>query len=767
LENEINIDSHQTKRKLQKDDNMNQQSSDRCNMASKVLVKTSLAIAIGALFAPVHAQTAANPVELDQVVVSAQKRTQNLQAVPISIEAVSAADLEKAGIKDLFDLSQLSPSVTGGGDSRVAAARVGIRGISDFARNIGFDASVGVYVDGVFAGRQEGLSQSLLGIERIEVLRGPQGTLFGKNTVAGAISLTTRKPTQKFEGSSIFEIAENGSREAGVWVGGPIASDSLLGSLAVQSRKTDGYVKNVNLPDVSNNLGKGETKSVRTFARALVNPQLTIDVSLEALDLRGNPNFGEALEPTNQAKLAPGPWTTSTNLTTKETVKRTSGYLTVNYDLPTGHKLTSISASQNSESRVFNNDEDYTPFDIAETSLTATKTRQFTQEIRIASAPDPKQDWLAGLFYMSQLNNQAATIRTGSQFPSPGSPANAVFNGLLATQNPANLDTSTLAAFAHGNKMLTDDIQFTGGVRVTRETKKVDFGTTAAPQLAAAGIFPLARFQSELTDTDFSPKLGLNWFTSKNVMVFASKSRAFKSGGYNIDNVTSVLTDPANQLRYNKQNVDTMELGVKSELLDRRLRLNASVYSTVGSDYQVQQFIFQPQAPTRIAITNAGRVAIKGAEIDAVAKISAGFTIKGGLAFNDATFTDFKNGGGNGVNYDGNRLPFAPRLKSLLEGEYAFDVANYTIRSSLNVTHTSDQFSNSNNLAVNLIPSYKVVGARVSIEGGKANPWTLSLWGKNLTNEANLISRNVSFLGVNRGIYGAPRTLGVTLSVDL
>jgi iron complex outermembrane receptor protein len=356
-------------------------------MASKVLVKTSLAIAIGALFAPVHAQTAANPVELDQVVVSAQKRTQNLQAVPISIEAVSAADLEKAGIKDLFDLSQLSPSVTGGGDSRVAAARVGIRGISDFARNIGFDASVGVYVDGVFAGRQEGLSQSLLGIERIEVLRGPQGTLFGKNTVAGAISLTTRKPTQKFEGSSIFEIAENGSREAGVWVGGPIASDSLLGSLAVQSRKTDGYVKNVNLPDVSNNLGKGETKSVRTFARALVNPQLTIDVSLEALDLRGNPSFGEALEPSNQAKLAPGPWTTSTNLTTKETVKRTSGYLTVNYDLPTGHKLTSISASQNSESRVFNNDEDYTPFDIAETSLTATKTRQFTQEIRIASAP--------------------------------------------------------------------------------------------------------------------------------------------------------------------------------------------------------------------------------------------------------------------------------------------------------------------------------------------------------------------------------------------
>jgi len=746
---------------------MQHQDTEKNSKVPTVLAQTTLAIAVGALCASAHAQTATNPTELEEVVVSAQKRKQNLQVVPISIETKSSADLEKAGIKDLFDLSQLSASVTGGGDSRAGAARVGIRGISDFARNIGFDASVGVYVDGVFAGRQEALSQPLLGIERVEVLRGPQGTLFGKNTVAGAINLTTRKPTNKLEASALVELGEYGTRSAGAWLGGPLAAEGLLGSISVQTKQTDGYVKNVNLPGVANNLGKGDTKSFRTFARALINPQLSVDVSLEAMDMKGNPNFGEALAPSAQANLAPTPWTTSTNLTTTESVKRTSGYVTVNYDLPSGYKLTSISAAQQAQSRIINNDEDYTPYDIAETSLNATKTRQFTQEIRVASAPNPQQDWLLGLFYMSQRNNQESTIRTGSQFPAPGSPANALFNGLLAVQSPADLDTSTVAAFAHGNKMLADDWQFTGGMRMTRETKKVDFGTTAAPRLAAAGIYSLPRFQSSMSDTDVSPKLGVNWFADRNTMVFASRARAFKSGGYNIDNVTSVLTDPANQLRYNKQNVDTTELGFKSELLERRLRLNGSFYSTDGSNYQVQQFIFEPQAPTRISITNAGKVAIKGAEIDAIARITSGFTIKGSVAFNDSKFVEFKNGGGNGINYDGNRLPFAPRTKTLLEGEYAFNAGELTLRSNLNLTHTSDQFSNSNNLAVNSIPSYNMLGARFAIEGGKTHPWALSFWGKNLTNEASLISRNVSFLGVNRGIYAAPRTLGVTLTVDM
>jgi iron complex outermembrane receptor protein len=716
--------------------------SIKSGRAPVALVKTTIALAVGAMFATAHAQTADAVPELEQVVVSAQKRTQNLQVVPISIEAISSSDLEKSGIKDLYNLNQLSPSVTGGGDSRV-------------------DASVGVYVDGVFAGRQEALSQPLLGIERVEVLRGPQGTLFGKNTVAGAINLTTRKPTNKLEVSSMVELAEYGSREAGVWVGGPLASDTLLGSISLQSKQTDGYVKNLNLPGAANNLGKGETKSIRTFARAMISPKLTVDVSLEALNLVGNPSFGEALAPSAQANLAPGPWTTSTDLTTTESVKRTAGYVTVNYDLPSGYKLTSITAGQNAQTRVANNDEDYTPLDIAETSLNSTKTKQFTQEVRIASAPNPKHDWLAGLFYMSQRNEQESVIRAGTRFPVAGA------RGLLAIQSPANLDTDTMAVFAHGNMMLSDQLQFTGGVRATRETKKVDFGATAGPQLAAAGIFPLAPFQSSLTDTDFSPKVGLNWFAQKNTMVFASHSRAFKSGGFNIDNVTSVLTDPSNQLRYNKQNVDTTELGVKTELLDRRLRLNASIYSTVGSDYQIQQFIFQTGAPTRISITNAGKVAIKGAEIDVTARISSGFTLKGGVALNDSKFTEFKNGGGNGVNYDGNRLPFAPRVKALIEGEYAFSVGDKMLRSSLNLTHTGAQSSNANNAAVNEIPAYKVLGARVSLEGGKAYPWVLSLWGKNLTNEANLVSRNVSFLGVNRGIYGAPRTLGVSLSVDM
>lgn len=693
--------------------------------------------------------------QLDTVVVTAQKREQNVQEVPISVEAVDAAALEKAGVKDLYNLTQISPSLSGGGESRTTNARVGIRGINDFARTVGFDGSVGVYVDGVYAGRQEGLSQSLVGVDRIEVLRGPQGTLFGKNTVAGAISMSTRKPTNKFEGSVNVDIGEYGTKNFGLWAGGALLPGTFQASVALEKRLSDGYVKNIT-PGVENTGGKVDSESARVFGRWLASKALTIDLTLHNLDYYGVPIVGEAIAPHAAANLAPGPYTTATNLKGIETLKKSGGGITANYDLPNGMRLTSITAQHDSRSHGELNDEDLTPLDGAQVTLQNTNTKQFSQELRIASKPSKQMDWLAGLFYMKQDNTIVQAVKFGSDFPNPAG------RGGASTINAA-LDSTTVAAFAHGNYMILPSLQFTGGVRWTRETKDVDH-----EQISSANALPfrsIPRYTGHLADSDISPKLGLNWFAQKNVMFYLSYGTAFKSGGFNTDLNTSVRSNPANDLKYLKEKVTTYEAGVKSELMDRRLRVNASVFQTKGTDYQLQQFVVT-SVGTVASITNAAKVGINGAELDITAKLGNGFSANAALAYADAKFDDYKNAAGVGVNFDGNRMPYAPRLKSSASLDYVRAIGDYTVRGNLNYAHTDAQFSNANNLAVNKMDRSDIYGARLTLEGGQRYPWAVSVWAKNLTNKTYMVAKSVSFLGVNRAIYGAPRTMGISLTVD-
>lgn len=693
--------------------------------------------------------------QLDTVVVTAQKREQNVQEVPISVEAVDAAKLEKAGIKDLYNLTQISPSLSGGGEARTTNARVGIRGINDFARTVGFDGSVGVYVDGVYAGRQEGLSQSLVGVDRIEVLRGPQGTLFGKNTVAGAISMTTRKPTDKLEGSLGVDIGEFGTRNVGLWAGGALVPGKFQASIALEKRLTDGYVKNITA-GVENTGGNVDSESARVFGRWIASKALTVDVALHNLDYKGVPIVGEAIAPHGAANLAPGPYTTATNLKGIETLKKTGGSITANYDLPNGMRVTSLTAHHDSRSHGELNDEDLTPLDGAEVTLQNTNTKQFSQELRVASAPNKQMDWLAGVFYMKQDNHILQAVKFGNDFPNPAG------RGGTSTINAA-LDSTVIAAFAHGNYMIFPGLQFTGGIRWTRETKDVDHEQVSSPNALPFRSIP--RYTGRQADSDVSPKVGLNWFAQKNVMLYVSYGTAFKSGGFNTDLNTSIRANAANDLKYLKEKVTTIEAGIKSELLDRRLRVNASVFQTKGTDYQLQQFLVT-SVGTVASITNAAKVGIDGAELEVTAKLGGGFSANAALAYADATFEDYKNAAGVGVHFDGNKLPYAPRMKSSFGLDYARAIGDFTLRGNVNFTHTDAQFSNANNLAVNKMDRFDVYGARLTLEGGQRYPWAVSLWGKNLADKTYMVAKSVSFLGVNRAIYGAPRTLGVSVTVD-
>lgn len=708
---------------------------------------------LGGLAAPAWSQTA-DAGALQTVEITAQKRTQNLQVVPVSVQSVSSSDLERSGVKDLFNLGDLSPSVTGGQANRTLGARMGVRGISDFARNPGYDASMGVYVDGVYAGRTEATSQGLTGIERIEILRGPQGTLFGKNTVAGALSLTTRKPTDRFEASASLEAGESGTRNIGLWLGGAAVPGTLQLALTLGQEKSDGWVDNLTQPAARPGSGKGE--SARAFARLKLGGGTQVDMAAWRYRYEGVPAFGEAVAPSPLAALAPGIRTTATDALSRETVGKDGGSVTVDIGLPGGLQLTSITATQKARNTYFN-DDDMAPQDIATAPGTFNTSRQVSQELRLASPANPKHDWLVGLFYMTQDNDQTSAVRLGTAFPV------AALRGRVSTSE-GSLESSSLALFAHGNVMLTDALQFTGGLRSTRETKDATLAQNPIPGVTAN----IPKFSGSLTDNDISPKAGLNWFVQPGVMLYGSYTQGFKSGGYNMDVIgAAVVSNPAVDLRFGKQKVASVELGWKAELLKRALRVNGSIYRMDGTEWQVQQFVPQANGTNVSTITNAGQVRIDGAEVDVQAKVTPSITLKGGVAYTDAVFVSFKNAGGVGIHHDGNRLPFAPRLKSSLSVEHVLPLGSVQLRSSLGYTHTDLQYSNSNNTAVNTIPRHDLLNARVAVEGGEARRWTVALWVRNLTDKDYTTFNGTNGLQQARAIFGAPRTVGLQVALDI
>jgi iron complex outermembrane receptor protein len=220
-------------------------------------------------------------VGLEEVIVTAQRAAQDLQIVPISIEALTRRDIESARLDDLRSLDRVSPSITGGQSVRALGGRIGIRGFNDLDRNAGGERSVGIYVDGVYSGRKDALTEPTVGIERIEVLRGPQGTLFGRNSTAGALSLTTRKPTDHPELSLALDVGNYSTTDVEGWVGGPVRGKTLTGSLSVGFHDDDGYVENVTL---GNRQASYRTLSGRGFLRWSPSERLSVDLALDGLE---------------------------------------------------------------------------------------------------------------------------------------------------------------------------------------------------------------------------------------------------------------------------------------------------------------------------------------------------------------------------------------------------------------------------------------------------------------------------------------------------
>ncbi|WP_374574699.1 TonB-dependent receptor [Phenylobacterium sp.] len=705
-----------------------------------------------------QAQTTASTIE--EIVVTAQKRVENAQDVGISIQTMSSSTLEKLGVAKLQDIEFAAPSVSFGDGSE--QGRYGIRGIVDYSRNAGYDSRVGVYIDGVYLGRSYLNNQTLLGVQQIDVLRGPQGTLFGKNTDAGVISITTRKAPSSFQASAEGDVGNFGTYRAAGIVGGPI-TDTLDAQFAVTKTGSDGYYHNAQLD--KDNMG---TDGVAARAQLRWRPTDKLEVNFSLDDLHDR---NSTLHYTYRPTVGTDPYTFNSYY--DDFAKRDSygAAVTVDYSLDSGYQLTSITAWRGGAQYLdFNNETGSLDF---LTAVFHEVTHQYSEELRIASPKTERYDWVAGLYFFDQVNAQNTKMEFGpamTYLPTPF----PLYAGLTVPSG-SHVETKSYAAFVNGNFRVTPQLEIAGGLRYTAEKKEVRGFYALDPYGLVVGNFT-GKSDDQAT-YKMTPKLGVNYHVTDNVLLFATVSRGFKSGGWNLDSSTASAL--AAGIKVAPETVTSYEAGVKSDFWNGRARVNATVFTSKFKDFQV--FTFKSvqvgsQTVQVTSLTNAGEVTSKGLEFEGTVIPLDGLTLSATYTYNDSKYDKYPGGGGTAagaiIDADGVQTPYAPKNKAYLSVDYTRPVISaadgfvhlgYAVQSSenfdpkvINPTYGDGYY----------IPGYESYDARLGLTATNGR-WELSLWGKNLADDHHIkFANRTALLTTKAVLYDAPRTYGLTLKVN-
>ena len=396
-----------------------------------------------------------------EVVVTAQKRAENVQDVPSAIQAITGAQIEQQGATSLQDLERTAPSVSFGDGS--VFGRAGVRGVVDYSRNAGYDARVGVYIDGVFMGRSFMNNVSLLDVDHIEVLRGPQGTLFGKNNDAGAVNIVTRAPSGEATGEILGETGNFGYHNLSAYVSGPLSGDVLDGSIAVAKADSTGDYYN---PILHKNVNGINHLSERAQLRYRPNDDWDIRFSVDGQDYRDSTVH-------NPQAPAPGASPFVYNSPTDDSEGHTNygGTLTVQRQLPAGYSLINIMDYRTATERAYFNGQGNQ--DLWLIGDYHDKVNQFSEELRLTSPKTEKYDYVAGLYFFRMDDQQDNKIDGGQGLVALGGP----FAQYAGAQLPslAHVVSNSFAAYFNGDYRITDQLEINGGVRLTEDHKTLDY----------------------------------------------------------------------------------------------------------------------------------------------------------------------------------------------------------------------------------------------------------------------------------------------------
>ncbi len=738
----------------------------------KITTRTVLFASATLWVLPVFAQTPATktpaPVQtaqisLEEIVVTAQRRESRLQDTPISITALSSKALEAQGISTVNDLAANVPNLTSTtGPQGSSDANFFIRGVGQYDVVATNDPGVGVYVDGVYLGRTVGAMLDSGDIGRVEVLRGPQGTLFGRNTLGGAVSVTSKAPKLGELGANIRGTYGSRNRlELDGSINAPLGDLAALRVYAF-TRDQDGFAT-----DALNDLKFGKTKRHGGKLQLLVKPVEGLSINLAAdyaLD-KSNP------APSVLLAIAPFPFfpadagnDRSTNFYTvfssnrPEARNKTYGFSgTIAYQID-GATLKSITAYRKLDS-FSTSDPDGTGYRLYDQNV-PTNQNQFSQELQVSGkAFDNKLDYLAGAYFFRERVNQILQLCFAPITPLPA----ARFNACNTWNQGNDQTTKSYALFGEARYHLTDQLSVTAGGRYTWETKtdisNQTFDFRPAGAATPGGIVPgfvlpiVTNLPGTLKFQKFTPKLGVEFKATDKILVFADYSKGFRSGGFNGRLIAPQATIPT----YNPDTNDSFELGIKSDI-NRMVRINATLFYSKYKD--IQQTISDPAVQFRVA--NAGNAALYGFEAEATVLPVEGLQLTANLGYTNSKFENVPVAVGP---INGNSLPFSPRLTMFLGAEYAINLGDtgkvtprigYRYQSRTYFTAFNDVFSDQK--------GYGLLSARITWADTK-DRFSVSVYGDNITDKTYFTfgQNALAAQGVAYSYLGRPREFGITI----
>jgi iron complex outermembrane recepter protein len=753
-----------------------------------------------------QAHEAEGGTALEEITVTAQRREERLQDTPIAVTAFSAAAITRLGVTNIAELAERAPNVhfdfTAPISGASNAAGVFIRGIgqSDFALTT--EAGVGTYVDGVYMSRSLGGVLDVLDIERMEVLRGPQGTLFGRNTIGGAISITSAKPTDQFSGESELQLGSFSRFYLRGTLNLPV-SDSLSVRLTASSKARDGYVRGLLAPSSADSSkvprgaeipGSGSQidygNEDRQAARlvALFDPHGIFTANFSVDYGRVRENNAPAVLRGITSTLADGPvvfvyntfqapattipgfpnaqYSPANFVTGNDTTYATGPNgthldswgtaLTLAWHPEADLEVKSISAYRHTKG-YFNRDADGSPIDITHTSNYGYRHRQVSQEFQLnGQALADRLKFAIGAYYFKEKGSDPLLV----QFP-------ASFGVLY--QDKTDVDNSSVAGYAQGTLSLTDKLSLTAGARYTRDKK--EFATdqylitgTASPIVfgAPAGtLVPLVPRNSDVnkTFTNTSPRASLDYKLLQDLMVYVSYSEGFKSGGFNLRYVSP---RPA-VLPFDPEKVRTYETGIKTELLNRRLRANLAAFTTNYDDIQLTVFEHLG-APVTL---NAGDARIRGGELELVAAPVTGLELAYSLGYLDARYRRINASPALVSTPEqeittSTRLSKTPRTQQDIAVDYRLAIGTAgAVQLHADWEFKADTYNDAQNSIFLFQKAYNIGNASIAYEPASAR-WSLRLFVDNVTDKRYIVSGDSNYgIGFHEAEYNRPREWGV------
>jgi iron complex outermembrane receptor protein len=721
-------------------------------------------------------QPADGGTALEEIVVTARKREERLQDVPISITAFDARALEQYGINGIRDLSFSVPNLTMVNSGTLLANRITIRGINSDDSNPGFESGVALILDDVYIGRSAAFGESLLDVERVEILRGPQGTLQGRNVIGGAINVVTAKPSNEFDARVKGRIGDYGDHAISALISGPLVEDRVAGKISAAWRERDGYSRNVDLDADLDTMDHWSTRGQLRFT-----PGDSLEMVLSGDYARDQPHeMANDFGPADATSLVSALTDREVGGDFRNATEREifGGAFNLYYALPGGLELASITSFRGFDLEIALDQDgaaslgpEHVGSFVAHSAATQDQ-EQWSQEFRLAGAAGGSYSWLAGLYYYHEELDQATTFLNGGNI---GAAVAGV--GIL---DSSTTETDAYAAFGSVTFELASAWEITAGLRYTDNQRDtvvsealgtdgillgpdgtpvldpngqpipiVSMPTPAAPvPTSFVAPIPLATTSNEIDDEVVTGDLVLRYVWSDEVSAFAKYARGFKGGGFNTrfnSGRSATSVDP--------EYVDSYEIGVRSMLLDRRMRLNATAFYSEYRDLQVQRF---DPAILAFVTVNEGTSEAVGAEVELAWLPTDAFELTLGLGLIDAEFTDGQ--------FDGNDVAYTPSATVNAGMQFTQPISDNLRLVLFTEADWRDSYYTSNdNTAIGQQDSFIWLNASIGVSTADER-WLVRAYGRNLLDEDVIYSALTVPPLFSIATLQEPRTYGVELS---